>query len=784
MDRNESQKRIAALRQEINRHNHLYYVEAMPVVSDVEYDTLHRELAALEGEFPDLITPDSPTQRVGGAPLSEFVTRPHSVPMLSLDNAKTENDLRLFHERVCRGLGVDRVRCTVEPKVDGVSLSIRYEEGVLTQALTRGNGREGDDVTANVRTIKSIPLRLHTDRPPAVWEARGEVFMAKQDFLELNKRRLESGEAEFANARNATAGTLKLLDANLVAQRPLDIVFYAQGEIRGAAVENQVDLLRRMREFGLRCQSFVRVVEGFDGIWGAIQDLERERPNLPYDIDGAVVKLDDFAAREQLGFTAKAPSWALAYKYAAEQTTTRLRAITVQVGRTGVLTPVAELEPVFLAGSTISRATLHNEDEVRRKDVRVGDTVFIRKAGDVIPEVVSVVLEKRPPGAPPFDLCEHVENKCPSCAGPIRRDPQFVAWRCENLQCPAQGVRRLEHFAARSAMDIESLGDIVAERLVESGMVRAPLDLFDLELGPLAALNLGTEDEPRVFGAKHAAKLLEAVDKARALDLGRWLHALGIPNTGVTTAHQMAALHADFEELAESEILGDVVRLFEIQDQAKEVNPASTRNRPSSDQEREERAARFAELSQRIEAVGERLAAIGLTRVKEGKSTGRAAQYVTTRFGPVAARSVLDFFASEAGQSDLARLRELGIHPRGGSAEGEADERPQPLADKTFVLTGGLSAMTREAAAERIRALGGAATGSVSRNTTYLVVGAEPGSKKVSQAEKLGVPMIGEAELLALLGDAAPPQPEPAPPDQAVPPEDDLFSWAGKNGNP
>ena len=380
---------------------------------------------------------------------------------------------------------------------------MRYENGVLVQALTRGNGVQGDDVTANVRTIPSVPLRLNADSPPAVFEARGEVFMSKEGFSSLNAHRLASGEPEFANARNATAGTLKQLDSRIVAQRPLEIICYAQGALEGIEIGSQSELLEALRRFGFRTQPWSPKVEGLEAMLGGGPRVWGRRGMISPTISMApVIKVDSFAQREVLGFTAKAPSWAKAFKYQPDQAQTLLRGITVQVGRTGVLTPVAELEPVLVAGSTIARATLHNQDEIERKDIRIGDTVVIQKAGEVIPEVVEAVLALRPAEAVPFDLVRHIDGVCPSCGTPVEKDSEFVAHRCPNLQCPAQSVRRLQHFASRNAMDIEALGGIVAEKLVERGLVTEPLDLFRLRAGILALLNLGTDDEPRVLGRR------------------------------------------------------------------------------------------------------------------------------------------------------------------------------------------------------------------------------------------------------------------------------------------
>jgi DNA ligase (NAD+) len=785
MDRTQAEGRLAELRRELFRHNRLYYVQATPEISDQAYDALYRELLDIEREFPDLVAPDSPSQRVGAEPLSAFETRAHAVPMLSLDNTYDDQELERFHKYVVRGLGGEEPEYIIEPKIDGVSISLRYEDGVLVQALTRGNGVQGDDVTTNVRTIPSVPLRLHTDSPPAVFEARGEVFMSKEGFSALNAHRVANGEPEFANARNATAGTLKQLDSRIVAQRPLEIICYAQGQLDGIAIASQSGLLDALRRFGFRTQPWSPKVQGLEAMLGAIRELGETRHQFPYDIDGAVIKVDSFAQREILGFTAKAPSWAKAFKYQPDQAQTLLRDITVQVGRTGVLTPVAELEPVFLAGSTIARATLHNQDEIQRKDIRIGDTVTIQKAGEVIPEVVEAVTALRPAAAKPFDLVEHIGGACPSCGGPVERDPEFVAYRCPNLQCPAQSVRRLQHFASRNAMDIEALGGIVAEKLVERGLVAEPLDLFGLKLGPLAKLNLGTEDEPRVLGPKNAGKLLEAVERARELPLARWLHAIGIPQIGATVARHVANCHRDLAAVASSELLTDLVRLFARQDSLRELNPNAVRNRNRPEPEKQELARQLADTETEIAKIGERLAAVGLVRPSEAKSGA----YVTTDIGPKAAQSILDFFAGDAGQGLLARLAELGISPQGQDPDEAPTADDAPLAGLTFVLTGTLQTLGRDEAKERIVALGGKAAGSVSRNTDYLVAGANTGATKTRKAAELGVDVIDEERLLAMLSGQGLPKAAPQETEAAAPEADgdggkdsgygELFDWAG-----
>src|SRR5213075_2114313 len=466
MGRTEAEKNIAQLQGEIRKHDRLYYEDAAPIISDREYDRLYKELVDLERQFPDLVTPDSPTQRVGGKPLEAFAQIQHRVPMLSLDNTYSEDEVANFYKRITKLLPDEKIPVVIEPKVDGVAVSVMYENGRLKYAATRGDGLVGDDITQNNKTIKSVPHQLRREAPK-VFEVRGEAYLDKAGFKKLNKEREAAGLPLFANPRNAAAGSLKHLDPKVAAQRPLGMVFYGTGATEGADVDLHSRIFPLFKKLGLPTHEDWWLADSIDKILNAIRDLDEIRRDFPYETDGAVIKVDALAQRERLGFTAKSPRWAIAYKYAAERVETKLLDIKVQVGRTGILTPVAVLEPVLVSGSTVSRATLHNEDEIKSKDIRIGDTVMIEKAGEVIPAVIEVVQSKRPRNAKPFDFFEHIHGKCPVCGRPIRRDPEFVAWRCENLQCPAQTTRRVEFFAARTALDIESVGGIVADKLVE-----------------------------------------------------------------------------------------------------------------------------------------------------------------------------------------------------------------------------------------------------------------------------------------------------------------------------
>src|SRR6516225_2090300 len=549
MERKEAERKIAQLREEIQKHDRLYYEEAAPIISDREYDRLYKELVDLETQFPDLLTPDSPTQRVGGKPLQAFSQIRHRAPMLSLDNTYSEEEVVNFYKRISRLLPDEKIPVVIEPKVDGVAVSVMYDKGRLKYAATRGDGVVGDDIAQNVKTIRSVPHELRGDAPD-IFEVRGEAYLDKAGFEKLNRERRAAGLPLFANPRNAAAGSLKHLDPKAVALRPLGIVFYGTGAVEGADIDLHSKIFRLFKKFGLPTHEDWWLADSIGQMLKAIRNLDNIRRNFLYQTDGAVIKVDAFAQRKRLGFTAKSPRWAIAYKYAAERVETRLNDIIIQVGRSGILTPVAMLEPVLVSGSTVARATLHNEDEIRRKDIRIGDTVVIEKAGEVIPAVVEVVKSKRPHNAKPFDFIKHIHAKCPVCGGPIRRDPEFVAWRCENLYCPAQTTRRVEFFGAPGALDIENIGGVVADKLVERGLVREPLDLFDLEDPELAQLNLGTDEAPRVFGEKNATKAINTIERGRTLPLSRWLYALAIPDVGKTTATQLARFHDTIQDMA------------------------------------------------------------------------------------------------------------------------------------------------------------------------------------------------------------------------------------------
>jgi DNA ligase (NAD+) len=546
-------ERARALRVEIEKHNHRYYVLDAPLISDAEYDTLFRELQSLEAEHPELVTSDSPTQRVGALPLPEFASVVHATPMLSLSNAFADEEVQVFDRRVREGLGSEaEVAYAADPKFDGLAVSLSYEQGILVHGATRGDGTTGEDVTANLRTLHSIPLHLQGSGWPDRFEVRGEVLFWRSDFERLNARQRERGEKEYVNARNAAAGSLRQLDSRITARRPLRFFAYGVGSVTGAALPaTHSALLDQLAEWGFPVAPERRRVSGLAGLLAYFAEMGRRRESLPYDIDGVVYKVDDLAAQERLGFVSRAPRFALAHKFPAEEAVTELLDISIQVGRTGALTPVARLAPVFVGGVTVTNATLHNEDEIRRKDVCIGDTVVVRRAGDVIPEVARILPEKRPLAARQFIM----PTSCPVCGSQVVRNPDEAVARCTGgLYCPAQRKQALLHFASRRAMDIEGLGDKLVEQLVDSAVVRTPADLY--RLGLLALVNLERMAE------KSASNLLAAIEQSKQTTLARFIYALGIRNVGEATAKDLARHFASLDRL----LAADEAQLLQVTD--------------------------------------------------------------------------------------------------------------------------------------------------------------------------------------------------------------------------
>ncbi len=659
--------RIAELRERLDRYNYQYYVLDNPDVPDAEYDRLMLELRDLESRYPELLTADSPTQRVGATPAAAFGAVRHRVPMLSLDNAFSEQDVRDFDRRIRERLPEGGpIRYSAEPKMDGLAVSARYENGILVQGATRGDGETGEDVTQNLRTIGSLPLKVRAADAPRVLEVRGEVFMPLAGFHKLNKEAAARSEKVFVNPRNAAAGSLRQLDARVTAARPLDLFIYGIGEVEGGKMPtHHSEVLNSLRQWGFKICPQSRVVESIDGCLDYYHDMGAARSKLPYQIDGVVYKVDDMELQRQLGFVSRAPRWAIAHKFPAEEALTTVRGIEFQVGRTGALTPVARLEPVFVGGVTVSNATLHNVGEMTRKDVRPGDTVVIRRAGDVIPEVARVLPERRVAGAKLVKL----PKRCPVCGSPVVREADQAVARCTGGRaCAAQRKEEIKHFASRRALDIQGLGDKLVEQLVDQDWVRTPADLFHLKTEQLAALER--------MGEKSAQKLQSAIAAAKRTTLPRFLYALGIRDVGEATA------------LALAQHLGDPAAL---------------------------RAATVEEL-QRVPDVG-----------------------------PVVAGHIHAYFRNPENAALVDRLLAGGITWPAATRPSRA-----PWAGQTFVLTGALSAMTREAATEAIIQRGGKVSGSVSKKTAYVVAGEEPGSK-LEKARELGVAVLDEGAFLKML---------------------------------
>jgi DNA ligase (NAD+) len=684
----EAKKRIAELRKQVAHHDELYYRKAAPNIPDREYDQLKRELGELEAQFPQFAAKTSPTARVGDDRLEGFTTYRHRLAMQSLDNTYSEEELRAFHQRLVKLFGREDLAYVVEPKIDGLAVSVTYEKGKLVRAVTRGNGEEGDDVTANARTIRTLPAELKGGKKvslPDFIEIRGEIYLTLAEFQRINKEREEAGEAIYANPRNLAAGTIKQLDSKEVAQRKLEIVLYgvgfcepalsrpggAPGSTGSPPADSQAHYHELVKGWGLPTVERYWKATGIDEVWVAVRELDKLRHTFAYGTDGAVVKLDAFALQREAGSTAKAPRWAIAYKFEPERAETKINAITVQVGRTGVLTPVAELEPVILAGTTVSRATLHNADEIARKDIRVGDFVLVEKAGEVIPAVIEVNLKRRTPACKPYKFPE----SCPVCGTATVQYEGEVATRCPNVNCPAQVRRRLGHFVSKACLDIDGLGTAMIDELVDKGWVKELPDLFRLKREDLLTLGKNVE--------KSTDNLLAAIEAGKQRELWRVVHGLGIPHVGVSASKDLAGHFRDLEKLAEARMEDFLVKKVSV-----------------------------------ISGIGETMA-----------------------------RAIVGFFNEPRNRSMVADLLRAGVRPQ---APAKPVGASAALAGKTIVLTGTLPTLTREEATARIEAAGGKTSGSVSKKTHYVLAGAEAGSK-LDKAKELGVPVIDEARLLQLL---------------------------------
>ena len=662
------QQQATQLRDTLNEHNYYYYVLDDPRLPDSEYDRLMQELQHLEAQYPELVTADSPTQHVGAEPLSGFAEVAHTLPMLSLGNAFEDEEVHYFDKRVRERLEVIKIDYVAELKLDGLAVSLRYENCLLVKAATRGDGSRGEDVTQNVKTIKAIPLRLRGKDYPRVLEVRGEVFMPKAGFETLNQQQTIKGEKTFANPRNAAAGSLRQLDSRITATRPLTFLSYAVGVVEGAALPNSHnEILHRLQAWGLPISVHIRIVHGVQCCLDYYQDILAHRDALPFEIDGVVYKVNRIDHQENLGFVSRAPRWAIAHKFPAQEALTQVLAIDVQVGRTGALTPVARLAPVSVGGVTVTNATLHNQDEINRKDVRVGDTVFVRRAGDVIPEVVRVLPEKRPESTEAFVL----PNKCPVCDSDVTRVEGEAVLRCTGgLVCPAQRKQALQHFASRRAMDIDGLGDKLVEQLIESDFVTNIADIYHLSREQWAGLER--------MGDKSAENVMTAIEKSKSTTLAHFLYALGIREVGESTARLLAQHFGSLEKL--------------------------------------------------MQATEEDLQKI-------------------TDIGPIAAKHIVAFFQQSHHRDIIQRLQAAGVH----WVENESlTVSEQPLAGQSFVLTGTLTRLTRDEAKTSLQALGAKVSGCVSKKTHCVVAGEKAGSK-LEKAQTLGVKVIDEAGLMALL---------------------------------
>ena len=661
-------ERVARLRQEIEQHNHRYYVLDAPVIPDAEYDRLFRELQELEAARPDLVSTDSPTQRVGAAPLAEFAPAPHRQPMLSLNNAFATDEVEAFDRRVREALGQEGVEYAVEPKFDGLAISLIYENGKFVRGATRGDGYSGEDVTVNLRTIRSIPLQLTQNPAPQLLEVRGEVLMLRADFVRLNQQQQAQDAKLFVNPRNAAAGSLRQLDPKITAGRKLTFFAYGLGTAElPTQLQSHSQVLDFIYKNGFRVARERDVVRGTAGLLGYYRRIGEARPGLPYAIDGVVYKVNSLAAQQQLGHVARAPRFAVAHKFPAEEATSVVLGIDVQVGRTGALTPVARLQPVFVGGVNVTNATLHNEDEVRRKDVHAGDTVVVRRAGDVIPEVVRVAT----PGPRRDEDRFVMPGRCPVCDSLVVRQEDEAASRCSGgLYCSAQRKQALLHFASRRALDIEGLGDKLVEQLVEQNLVRTPADLYALDPQTLAGLER--------MGEKSAANVLAAIAKSRNTTLARLIYALGIRNVGESTARDLAQSFGNLEAV----VAADESALQKVRD-----------------------------------------------------------------VGPIVAQSVAQFFAEPHNREVIAGLRAAGVRYEVLAPQAAVSGA---VAGKTFVLTGALPGLSRDDAKALIEAAGGKVTGSVSKKTDFVVGGSDAGSK-LDKAQALGIQIIDEQQLIALL---------------------------------
>ena len=754
MNTNEANLKINELRKLILYHNKLYYDKGTQEINDSEYDELMIELRMLENMYPSLGDDTSPSKIVGGSPLKEFSQVVHPVKMLSIEDIhelkeeeinlkglNPEGNLTEWYHKLISSIDDRDFSLTVEPKIDGVAVTILYENGTIQYAATRGDGSTGDDITQNILTIESIPSEIKNLNEGKV-ELRGEVYMANKDFERLNESREKNGETKFINPRNATAGTLKQLDPNIVSKRPLKLIFHSFGLVENNKFSKLQDFRQFLIESKLPFDSWYRVIKDEKSLTKSIRELNHDRHTFPYATDGAVIKVNETKHHDRLGQTSRFPKWACAYKYKPEQGQTKLNAITIQVGRTGVLTPVAELEPIFISGTTVSRATLHNDDEIRRKDIRIGDTVIIEKSGEIIPAIIKVNKEKRPSDTKPFNIYDFLGGICPSCDSKIVKEDGFISWKCTNGSCPALLATSLTHFAGRKMLDLDGLGSSLAETLVTDKIIKHPLELFELDEEKLANLQLspanlagGQISKPRRFGEKKAKKLIQSLNRAKEFPLNKWLFAMGIHNFGESAAYECSRLHKNLSEIINSKLIEKIIQRWNIEEWIKS-NSLKKIKSIKEETNREKNITTYNSNKQKVDDINKILGPYN----------------IASELGGVACKSLIAFFNSVDGKFTLEKLDRHNIEPKSDNynpINSQDESNDKKLHGSSWVITGTLT-KPREHYKKTIEALGGKVVNSVSKNTNYLLAGNKAGSK-LNKAENLNVNILSEASFFDLI---------------------------------
>ncbi|MBA4716486.1 MAG: NAD-dependent DNA ligase LigA [Verrucomicrobiales bacterium] len=754
MNTNEANLKINELRELILYHNKLYYDKGTQEINDSEYDELMIELRMLENMYPSLGDDTSPSKIVGGSPLKEFSQVVHPVKMLSIEDIhelkeeeinlkglNPEGNLTEWYHKLISSIDDRDFSLTVEPKIDGVAVTILYENGTIQYAATRGDGSTGDDITQNILTIESIPSEIKNLNEGKV-ELRGEVYMANKDFERLNESREKNGETKFINPRNATAGTLKQLDPNIVSKRPLKLIFHSFGLVENNKFSKLQDFRQFLIESKLPFDSWYRVIKDEKSLTKSIRELNHDRHTFPYATDGAVIKVNETKHHDRLGQTSRFPKWACAYKYKPEQGQTKLKAITIQVGRTGVLTPVAELEPIFISGTTVSRATLHNDDEIRRKDIRIGDTVIIEKSGEIIPAIIKVNKEKRPSDTKPFNIYDFLGGICPSCDSKIVKEDGFISWKCTNGSCPALLATSLTHFAGRKMLDLDGLGSSLAETLVTDKIIKHPLELFELDEEKLANLQLspanlagGQISKPRRFGEKKAKKLIQSLNRAKEFPLNKWLFAMGIHNFGESAAYECSRLHKNLSEIINSKLIEKIIQRWNIEEWIKS-NSLKKIKSIKDETNREKNITTYNSNKQQVDDINKILGPYN----------------IASELGGVACKSLIAFINSVNGKFTLEKLDRHNIEPKSDNynpINSQDESNDKKLHGSSWVITGTLT-KPREHYKKTIEELGGKVVNSVSKNTNYLLAGNKAGSK-LNKAENLNVNILSEASFFDLI---------------------------------